>query len=136
MNARNTKGFTLIELMIVVAIVGIIAAIAYPSYLNFVREARRSDAMAALLRAQLEQEKFRSNNTTYGTTVASVGVSATSPEGFYTIAVVSGSTSGTAFVVTAAPAGVQVGDDCATFAVDESGPDYSGAYADADCWNR
>jgi type IV pilus assembly protein PilE len=134
MKVKRQSGFTLIELMIVVAIIGIIAAVAYPSYTEYVREARRSDAMAALLAAQLEQEKYRANNTTYAGTLALAGIAATSPEGFYNMAVVSAD--GVSFVVTAAPTGLQTGDGCGTFAVDENGPDYSGTYADADCWQR
>jgi type IV pilus assembly protein PilE len=59
------KGFTLIELMIVVAVIAILASIAYPSYQNYVRQARRADAQEALMRIQLEQEKWRVNRTTY-----------------------------------------------------------------------
>ena len=46
------QGFTLIELMIVVAIVGILSAIAYPSYAEYVRRGHRADARAGLLQAQ------------------------------------------------------------------------------------
>ena len=65
--ASWSRGFTLIELMIVVAIVGILAAIAYPSYQNYVREARRAAGQATMMEIQLDAEKFRANNTTYPT---------------------------------------------------------------------
>jgi len=67
MNSRlhSPRGFTLIELMIVVAIIAILAAIAYPSYQDSVRKSRRSDAIATLTDLQLQQEKWRANHTTY-----------------------------------------------------------------------
>ena len=133
MQNKNYQGFTLIELMIVVAIIGIISAIAYPAYTEYVNQSRRTDGMSALLNAQLQQEKFRANNISYASTVASAGVAATSPDGYYNIAVANSNTN--TFTMTAAPAGVQAGDSCGTFAVNQDGPFYTG-YADADCWQR
>ena len=61
-----TGGFTLVELMIVVAIIGIIGAIAYPSYQRYVRESNRSVAHTELSELAARQERFFSNNNTYG----------------------------------------------------------------------
>ena len=63
---RNTaRGFTLIELMIVVAIVGIIAAIAYPSYQDYLTKTKRSVATATLLQVSGRQEQFYTENRQY-----------------------------------------------------------------------
>ena len=59
------SGFTLIELMITVAIVGILAAIAYPSYQSYVLQSRRAEAIAGLLDLQQQAEKWRVSHTTY-----------------------------------------------------------------------
>jgi type IV pilus assembly protein PilE len=59
------RGFTLIEVMIVVAIVAILATIALPSYQDSVRKSRRADAVLALQRIQIEQEKFRAECPSY-----------------------------------------------------------------------
>lgn len=62
---RRNQGFTLIELMIVVAIIGIIAAIAYPNYTQYVERARRSDAQGALMGLAAAMERHRTANGTY-----------------------------------------------------------------------
>jgi type IV pilus assembly protein PilE len=59
-------GFTLIELLTVMTIIGILAAISYPSYTEYVLRAKRADGKVALLKAQLAEEKWRANNTVYG----------------------------------------------------------------------
>jgi type IV pilus assembly protein PilE len=64
--AAARRGFTLIEVMIVVAIIAIIAAVALPSYFDSVRKARRADAYNAITKAQQAQERFRANNSAYG----------------------------------------------------------------------
>ena len=97
---KFNSGFTLIEAMIVVAIIGIIAAVALPSYAQYILQAKRGDAKAALLNATLAQEKYRANNTTYGS-LAEIDVNSASPDGYYTIAI--SGTNATSYTVTATP---------------------------------
>jgi type IV pilus assembly protein PilE len=65
MMLKSKRGFTLIELMIVVAVIGILAAIAYPSYTDSVKKSRRSDAKAALISFVGAMERFYTENNTY-----------------------------------------------------------------------
>ncbi|WP_157670994.1 type IV pilin protein [Chitinibacter sp. GC72] len=74
MKTTQAKGFTLIELVVVVAIIGILTAIAMPSYLDYVRKSRRTDATVTISRIQQAQEKWRANNTTYSVDVSSNGL--------------------------------------------------------------
>ena len=63
--SKRNKGFTIIELMIVLVIVAILLAIAYPSYIQYVRKANRGDAQQLLMNWAVNQEIWRSNNTAY-----------------------------------------------------------------------
>ena len=70
---NRKRGFTLIELMIVVAVVGILAAIAYPSYTDSVRKARRTDAKSALTEAAQKLEIFYARNSSYSADLTDIG---------------------------------------------------------------
>ena len=94
----SRRGFTLIELMIAVAVVGILMAIAYPSFLDQVRKSRRADAVAALTAVQQAQERWRANSPGYADNSrlsaapnpanpasAGLGLSADTSNGYYTL---------------------------------------------------
>lgn len=66
--SKRIKGFTIIELMIVLIIVAILVALAYPSYIQYVRKAKRGEAQQLLLNWSINQEIWRSNNTAYAST--------------------------------------------------------------------
>ena len=111
---RQTKGFTLIELMIVVAIVAILAAIAIPTYQEQVRKGRRADAARAVGQLQLDMERWRGENPSYADCGAPGCGSGTYPveptSDFYTIDIAAAAAN--SYSITATPAGVQDGDRC------------------------
>jgi type IV pilus assembly protein PilE len=77
---NKSLGFTLIELMIAVAILGILAALAYPQYVEYVAKGRRAECRSALLVASQKMEKFYSNNNQYPANLPAAGISANSNE--------------------------------------------------------
>lgn len=99
MQRLDQKGFTLMELMIVVAIVGILAMIALPSYQKYIMRSRRSTAISTLLSIQMAEEKHRANNTAYGTLTDVWGGVTATEDGFYALSI-SGN-SGTGYTITA-----------------------------------
>jgi len=80
---KKQNGFTLIELMIVVAIIGILSAIAYPSYQSYMKKSARADAKVGLTKLADKQERFYLQNNTYTATIADLNTSTTSEEGYY-----------------------------------------------------
>lgn len=74
MLTRRTQGFTLIELMATLAVLALLASLAAPSWLQQIRKTRRADAHAALAQIQLAQERVRSQQPTYATTLGSGGL--------------------------------------------------------------
>lgn len=88
-HSKKASGFTLIELMIVVAIIGIVAAIAYPSYNRHVLETHRVEGKELLVRAMQYQERYFANENTYTTDVTELGFAnpTTSVSGYYTLTI-------------------------------------------------
>lgn len=135
----NKKGFTLIELMIAVAIVAILVALAIPSFRDVIRKSRRSDAMNAITNVQLAEERWRVNHSTYGT-LSDLGIGTNSSDGHYTIAV-SGNTA-INYTISATPVtGTdQVNDKCGSFTLANAAgvitKTVGGSEAAARCWTK
>lgn len=83
---RKSVGFTLIEVLVTVAIVAILAAIAIPNYSQYVQKTRRTDAQEKLLDMAAQQERWFFNNNQYTDNAGNVGTAA-SKDGYYTVTI-------------------------------------------------
>ncbi len=83
---KRVRGFTLLELMIVVAVIAILAVLALGNYTKQVRKSRRAEAKQVVLDYSLREEKWRNNNATYGT-LANISGATPTPSGNYSIAI-------------------------------------------------
>ncbi|PZQ02011.1 MAG: prepilin-type cleavage/methylation domain-containing protein [Variovorax paradoxus] len=138
--SRRVRGFTLIELMITVAIAAILVAVALPNYTEYVRRGARSEARAALLQAAQWMERGATARGRYpieaGTTHEFPAAMTTVPSGRYVISAVTDAGGGT-FTLTATPQGAQVGDKCGSFTLTHTGErGRTGTETVQNCWNR
>jgi len=129
------RGYSLIELLIVIVIAGILATLAYPSYAAQVNKGRRVDAIAALYQVQHAQERWRANHSSYADDPALLGLSASAADR-YRVSISGASAHGYVATATAQwPDGA-----CTTLSLGLQGGQVvhgaSGAATPRLCWNR
>lgn len=134
-NCLYRRGFSIIEMLVVLAIVAILVSIAVPSYSRHIDKSRRSDGIVALLRVQLAQEQHRALHGAYSADLRELGFGEpVSADGHYGLSV--SAANDDAWIAVATPRGVQTRDACGRLAIDARGPVYAPPYADRRCWGR
>lgn len=142
--AKNLKGFTMIELMVVIAVLGILLAIAVPNYMDYVTRARRAEAQSDMLQIRLGMEKWRANKASYRSdaTASSVGVATTNTPAnagfagtntYYTYSI--NPAGDNTYTINAVPQGTQLARDttCGTLTLNQSG---AKTPATNNCWKK
>lgn len=128
------RGFTLIELMIVVAVVAILAAIAVPSYQESVRKGRRGQAKADVVEVVQLAERYRTVNNTYNGFDVANSTSPSTGTAFYTLAIAIDEV-GSKFEATATPieGTAQATDRCGVLTINQAGTRWHSTGTDAEC---
>jgi type IV pilus assembly protein PilE len=147
---KKQPGFTLLELMIVCAVLGIIAMVAIPAYTEQVARGKRGEAKTALLRGAQQMERFYTINNCYPSSAATcssatssaLALTAASVNGFsgdnasYSKYNVTVTTNPQDFTLTATPATATTDPKCGTLTITNTGAKTSSAGTSADCWAR
>lgn len=144
---RKYQGFTLIELMVVVAIIGILAAVAFPAYTNYQVKTKRALAKSQLSQLASKQEQFFADNKRYADHLVELGyadkemtidsssafVAASDTQALYTLSLANTGTR--TFTATATPLGVQAENDtsCGTMNLNQAGT-RTASQGGSDCW--
>ncbi len=121
------KEFTLIELLVVIAIIGILGSIAYPSFQSHMLEARRGDAKAELIKAQMKQTSLHILNPSYSDDESELGLVDSE---YYTFSVISASSTTYSMKAVAKTGSMQANDSgCTTLTIDQNSN-----HTNDDCW--
>ncbi|WP_221074997.1 type IV pilin protein [Agarivorans aestuarii] len=130
---KQVKGFTLLEVMITVAIVAILAGIAYPSYLSHVQSTKREEAKRTLVEAAQQMESYYAMHLSYASAATGTSLTIYTPSTeFNEIYTLTASNVGaSSYTLSATPKGSQTGDSCQTLSITHTGHTSS---ASGDCW--
>ncbi len=129
----SARGFTLIELMMAVAVIAILASIAIPSYSQYALRAKRSEGRAALLEAAARMERYYTDNQSYPSNISKAGIPSQSENGYYKL---SGTAKGNNFSLEAQADGF-TDADCGVLGIDQAGRrTIIGSGTVSECWRR
>lgn len=132
---KTVAGFSLIELMIALAVISILASIAYPNYMEYLQRARRAECASVLLgQANAMERRFSTTNSYVGALPGPVQCPADGGPSSYVLGFAEGEPTPLTFVIQAVPAGAQTGDRCGTLSIDNTGLKKPSGMTTRQCW--
>ena len=132
---KTVAGFSLIELMIALAVISILASIAYPNYMEYLQRARRAECASVLLgQANAMERRFSTTNSYVGALPGPVQCPADGGPSSYVLGFAEGEPTALTFVIQAVPAGAQTGDRCGTLSIDNTGLKKASGMTTRQCW--
>ena len=132
---KTVAGFSLIELMIALAVISILASIAYPNYMEYLQRARRAECASVLLgQANAMERRFSTTNSYVGALPGPVQCPADGGPSSYVLGFAEDEPTALTFVIQAVPAGAQTGDRCGTLSIDNTGLKKPSGMTTRQCW--
>ena len=139
MREFRTRGFTLLELMIVVVVIAILATLAFYNYSRYAFRAHRADGQSLAQNIAAAEERYYTNFNQYTSSITAaaptgLGLSINSERGYYSAGVTLG-TGNQTYTLTATPQGAQTNDACGNLTLDNTGVKaFGGAETNGHCW--
>lgn len=131
MTHKTQRGFSIIEVIIVLLIIALLTVVLMPAYNSYITKSRRSDGIKSLMAMQIAQEKYRLKNTDYASSPAAMSFSTDSIDGYYTMAVTANTAS--SYTITATAGSEQAADTgCTTLTITYA--NNTATNTPTDCW--
>ncbi len=129
---NGSRGFSLIEILVALAIVAILGSIAFPSYQSYIRKGHRADEQNYLMTLAQQNQQYFIDNRDYTTSVTALAAVPASVSPYYGTPVITVTASPPSFSITATPIGSQAADSCGALTINSAGTKSSAS--GSGCW--